>query len=177
MFLSSIYELFRTRLIWLWEAPTNQNPRSFGHCPNSTWTPSPTLKRALCGTFFRALFYRFERLSNPSLKKCPKPSWQGFRPPQNRANAQMPPAWIWLGLPLRLLVKYIIVKEESIVFPIRCIFIFAFIGWSKRGICTLPSSIRMGAGHTCHQQRYKLDNINKAKMTAKMTAKMKHEAI
>ena len=36
------------------EAPPKENLCSFGHCPNSHWTPPPSLKRALCGTYFRA---------------------------------------------------------------------------------------------------------------------------
>ena len=36
------------------EAPQKKNLCSFGHCPNSHWTPRPALKQALCGTYFRA---------------------------------------------------------------------------------------------------------------------------
>ena len=35
-------------------SPTIKNLCSFGHCPNSYWTPRPAPKRALCGTYFRA---------------------------------------------------------------------------------------------------------------------------
>ena len=38
-------------------------------------------------------------LANSSLKKCPKPSGQGSRPPPLTGNAQMPRTWIWVGLP------------------------------------------------------------------------------
>ena len=35
--------------------PTQKYSSSFEHCPNSHWTaPPPALKRALCGTYFRA---------------------------------------------------------------------------------------------------------------------------
>merc|ERR1712016_219435 len=69
-----------------------------GHCPNSNYTPPPppALKRALWGTFFQARFYHFTiftiflTIFLPfSLNKCPKPSGQGFRPPQNQANARL----------------------------------------------------------------------------------------
>ena len=53
-------------------------------------TPSPpALKRALWGTFFWAIFYHSEGLDSFSLNKCPKPSGQGFRPPQHQANARL----------------------------------------------------------------------------------------
>ena len=42
------------------EAPLKLSPGLFGHCPNSDCTP--TVKRALYGIFFRALFYHFEAL-------------------------------------------------------------------------------------------------------------------
>ena len=35
------------------EAPFSLSPPPCGHCPNSIYTPSPALKRALWGTFFR----------------------------------------------------------------------------------------------------------------------------
>ena len=59
-------------------------------------TPPPALKRAPWGTFFQARFYLFTiftiflTIFLPfSLNKCPKPSGQGFRPPQNQANAHL----------------------------------------------------------------------------------------
>ena len=59
-------------------------------------TPTPALKRAPWGTFFQARFYLFTiftiflTIFLPfSLNKCPKPSGQGFRPPQNQANAHL----------------------------------------------------------------------------------------
>merc|ERR1712141_732129 len=71
--------------------PFKMVPPLFGHCPNSNYTP-PALKRALWGTFFQARFYHFTifTIFLPfSLNKCPKPSGQGFRPPQNQANARL----------------------------------------------------------------------------------------
>ena len=56
---------------WLREAPLKLLTWAFGHCPNSFCTPHPALNWALWGT--------------SSLKKCPKPSRQGFRPPPLRA--------------------------------------------------------------------------------------------
>ena len=67
---------------WLREAPDKKMPGLFGHCPNSDCTPPPSLKRALWGTLFP---YRLEQMPFElqfSLHKCPKPSWQGFRPPK-----------------------------------------------------------------------------------------------
>ena len=42
--------------------------------------PPPSLKRALWGTLFPGRQMPFELQF--SLHKCPKPSWQGFRPPK-----------------------------------------------------------------------------------------------
>ena len=77
------------------EAPFNLSPPLCGHCPNSNYAP-PALKRAPWGTFFQARFYLFTiftiflTIFLPfSLNKCPKPSGQGFRPPQNQANAHL----------------------------------------------------------------------------------------
>ena len=39
-------------------------------------------------------------LENSSLKKCPKPSGQGFRPPPQTGNAQIEVETSWKGLPL-----------------------------------------------------------------------------
>ena len=81
-----------TQPIILREAPFNLSPPPCGHCPNSIYTPPPALKRALWGTFFQARFYHFTifTIFLPfSLNKCPKPSGQGFRPPQNQANAHL----------------------------------------------------------------------------------------
>ena len=56
-------------------------------------TPPPALKRALWGTFFQARFYHFlpflPFFTIFSLNKCPKPSGQGFRPPQNHGNVHL----------------------------------------------------------------------------------------
>ena len=114
------------------EAPLRKTQGLFGHCPNSNCTPPPSLKRALCGTLFPDRLEQMPFELQFSLHKCPKPSWQGFRPPQNQANAhlilansslkkcpkpsgqgsrppppltgnaQMPRTWIWVGLPLLL---------------------------------------------------------------------------
>ena len=42
-------------------------------------------------------------LENSSLKKCPKPSGQGFRPPPQTGNAQIEGETSWKGLPLLLM--------------------------------------------------------------------------
>ena len=69
----------------MWALPKKQLP-----------PPPPALKRAPLGTFFHARFYLFTiftiflTIFLPfSLNKCPKPSGQGFRPPQNQANAHL----------------------------------------------------------------------------------------
>ena len=51
--------------------------------------PSPSLKRALWGTLFLDRLEQMPFELQFSLHKCPKPSWQGFRPPQNQANARL----------------------------------------------------------------------------------------
>ena len=71
------------RLTQLREAPPKLNLCSFGHCPNSHWTPPPALKRALCGTYFGQNHANARLYMDISPKnRCHKPSWQGFRPPK-----------------------------------------------------------------------------------------------
>ena len=64
------------------EAPDKKMPGLFGHCPNSDCTPPPSLKRALWGTLFPDRLEQMPFELQFSLHKCPKPSWQGFRPPK-----------------------------------------------------------------------------------------------
>ena len=49
--------------------------------------PPPSLKRARWGTLFPGRLEQMPFELQFSLHKCPKPSWQGFRPPKNK---QMP---------------------------------------------------------------------------------------
>ena len=51
------------------EHPFNLLDPTFGHCPNSYWTPPPALNGALWGTSFWAIFYHFEGLDSSSLNK------------------------------------------------------------------------------------------------------------
>merc|ERR550517_898570 len=44
--------------------------------------PPPSLKRALWGTLFPDRLEQMPFELQFSLHKCPKPSWQGFRPPK-----------------------------------------------------------------------------------------------
>ena len=87
-----------TENLWLTrvrEAPFNKSPPLFGHCPNSNYTP-PRTQTGTLGHFFSGailpffdfyhFFYHFHHFS---LNKCPKPSGQGFRPPQHQANARL----------------------------------------------------------------------------------------
>ena len=53
--------------------------------------PPPSLKRARWGTLFPGRPKQMPFELQFSLHKCPKPSWQGFRPPKNK---QMP-LWTW----------------------------------------------------------------------------------
>ena len=93
-FQSSMSDIIRH--IWVREAPFNKVPPLFGHCPNSNYTP-PRTQTGTLGHFYQAWFYHFFYhflLFLPfftifSLNKCPKPSGQGFRPPQNQANAPL----------------------------------------------------------------------------------------
>ena len=62
------------------EAPLKKTQGLFGHCPNSDCTPS--LKRALWGTLFPDRLEQIPFELQFSLHRCPKPSWQGFRPPK-----------------------------------------------------------------------------------------------
>ena len=74
------------------EAPFNKSPPLFGHCPNSIYTPPPHSNGHSGALFFRRDFtiLPFLPFFLPfSLNKCPKPSGQGFRPPQNQANAHL----------------------------------------------------------------------------------------
>merc|ERR1712110_951339 len=81
------------------EAPFNLSPPLFGHCPNSNCTPPPHSNGHSGALFFRrdfTIFYHFYYFlpflpffTIFSLNKCPKPSGQGFRPPQNQANAPL----------------------------------------------------------------------------------------
>ena len=73
---------------WIREAPVWKMPGLFGHCPNSDCTPPPSLKRALWGTLFPDWLEQMPFELQFSLHRCPKPSWQGFRPP-NQANAPL----------------------------------------------------------------------------------------
>ena len=78
------------------EAPLKKLQGLFGHCPNSDLifrpfirensdrTPRPSLKRALWGTLFPGRLEQMPFELQFSLHKCPKPSWQGFRPPKNK---------------------------------------------------------------------------------------------
>ena len=68
------------------EDPTKIYICSFGHCPNSHWTPPP-VKRALCGTNCRAKSCKCPFVHG-HFSRCHKPSWQGFRPPP--PNGQCP---------------------------------------------------------------------------------------
>ena len=54
------------------EAPTNQNPRSFGHCPNSNWTTTPS--RTQSGTLghFLGPILPFLRVVKSFSKKVPQ---------------------------------------------------------------------------------------------------------
>ena len=81
------------------EAPFYLSPPLFGHCPNSNYTPPPH-SNGHSGHFFSGailpfftiftIFYPFYHFFTIfSLNKCPKPSGQGFRPPQNQANAPL----------------------------------------------------------------------------------------
>ena len=74
------------------EAPFNKSPPLFGHCPNSIYTPPPHSNGHSGALFFRRDFtiLPFLPFCLPfSLNKCLKPSGQGFRPPQNQANARL----------------------------------------------------------------------------------------
>ena len=53
--------------------------------------PPPSLKRALWGTLFLDRLEQMPFELQFSLHKCPKPSWQGFRPPKPRKM----PLWTW----------------------------------------------------------------------------------
>ena len=76
----------------VWEAPPKKLHPLFGHCPNSDCIPPPpSLKRALWGTLFPGRFELVPFELQFSQHKCPKPSWQEFRPPKNK---QMP-LWTW----------------------------------------------------------------------------------
>ena len=57
---------------------------AFGHCPNSDWTPA--LNRALWDQFGEIC-----KITVVAVNKCPKPSGQAFRPPQNKDM----PIWTW----------------------------------------------------------------------------------
>ena len=96
------------------EAPLKMLSPLFGHCPNSDCTPPPPSKGHSGALFSGPISatlsnHHFEGMWVPqrilaslksivnkrkyqielqfSLHKCPKPSWQGFRPPLNQANA------------------------------------------------------------------------------------------
>ena len=59
----------------IWEAPLKKTQGLFGHCPNSDCTPPLPFTQT----------DRLEQIPFElqfSLHKCPKPSWQGFRPPK-----------------------------------------------------------------------------------------------
>ena len=47
-------------------------------------------------------------LDNSSLNKCPKPSWQAFRPPHppRLGNARIDPATFSVGLPLNVEIRF-----------------------------------------------------------------------
>ena len=75
-------------------------PPIFGHCPNCNYPPSPPHSNRHSGALFFwrdfTIFYHFYHFlpflplfTIFSLNKCPKPSGQGFRPPQNQANARL----------------------------------------------------------------------------------------
>ena len=74
------------------EAPFNKALPLFEHCTNSNYTPPPYWNGHFGALFFRRDFtiLPFLPFCLPfSLNKCPKPSGQGFRPPQNQANARL----------------------------------------------------------------------------------------
>ena len=58
-FVELSYYIIWTITLAIREAPFNESPPLFGHCPNSNYTPPPALKRALWGTFFQARYYHF----------------------------------------------------------------------------------------------------------------------
>ena len=66
------------------EAPLKFMSWAFGHCPFSFCTPPPH-SNGHSGALFSGPIWA--TLSNHH--KCPKLSWQGFRPPQSQANAHL----------------------------------------------------------------------------------------
>ena len=127
--LLELKDTFSHRNKYVREAPFSLTPPPFGHCPNSIYTP-PRTQTGTLGHFFSGAilpFYHFYHfvyhflwisapnhpgkglnqanahlnLENSSLKKCPKPSGQGFRPPPQTGNAHMEVVTSWKGLPLR----------------------------------------------------------------------------
>ena len=95
-------ELFRFKVLWIsLKYKIYDNTEYLGKhlstCPHlHVGIAQIALKRAPWGTFFQAQFYPFlpflpffTLFTIFSLNKFPKPSGQGFRPPQNQANAPL----------------------------------------------------------------------------------------
>ena len=65
--------------VWMWvmirlgEDPFRWTPPTFGHCPNSDWTP-PRTQPGTLGHFFSGHFYHSAGLYASEDGKCPKPS-------------------------------------------------------------------------------------------------------
>ena len=63
--------------------PFELTPPTFGHCPNSDWTP-PALNRALSGTFFRAIFTILQGCMLPKTVSAPNHLGKRLDPPKNK---------------------------------------------------------------------------------------------
>ena len=100
---SYILSQFMVIVMQVREDPLRKMPGLFGHCPNSDCPPPPSLKRALWGTLFPDRLEQMPFELQFSLHKCPKPSWQGFRPPKPSKcpfeHGQFFPASFSVGLP------------------------------------------------------------------------------
>ena len=88
-----------TRIPGFWDSAfLKGSPISFGHCPNSHWTPPSNGH------------------SEAPLNRCPKPSWQGFRPPRPPPKWSMPK---WTQIFLRLGFSYPPFFSTG-AFPLHC---------------------------------------------------------
>ena len=66
------------------EDPFSLTPPTFGHCPNSDWTPPPALNRALWGTFFQAIFTILQGCMLPKAVSAPNHLGKRLDPPKNK---------------------------------------------------------------------------------------------
>ena len=71
------------------EAPVREYCSSFGHCPNSHWTPPHSNGHSVAPIFGQNHANARLYLDISPKNRCPKPSWQGFRP-RPPPNGQCP---------------------------------------------------------------------------------------